>query len=84
MCACFGMAAGTNGVNLLWSSSVQPQGCCQAADWESSVHCGGGVVKGPLLSLLLHGGVSRTSLYVDFGRKMGFVIKGMDQLLEKD
>lgn len=44
----------------------------------------GGVVKGPLLSLLLHGGVSRTSLYVDFGRKMGFVIKGMDQLLEKD
>lgn len=76
---------GTNGVNLHWSSSVQPQaGHRTAAGWESPLHCGGVAARGPLLPVLQCIGVIRNFLYVDFGRKMGFVIKGMDQLLEKD
>lgn len=50
-----------------------------AAGWESSVHCGG-----VLLPVLQRTVVIRNFLHADFGRKMGFAVKGVDQLLEKD
>lgn len=41
-------------------------------------------VNGPLLPVLQASKVVRKFLYADFCRKMGFVIKGVDQLLRKD
>lgn len=46
------------------------------------MYCGGVPVNGPFL--LACRVLNRKFLCADFGRKMGFVIKGVDQLLGKD
>lgn len=48
------------------------------------MRCGGVPFNGPLLPVLQGSKVIRKFLYADFGRKMGFVIKGVDWLLGKD